>query len=374
MSRQFDTTAGADYITFSPGGAPIDQGPITVAVLAKANSVAGFTMWTCRGSKTGTAIWGFLTSNNAGPKLFAENDFGSGVSGLSTSWRWYVMSKASGGASIPRIHVWDLSGAWTHTDNTAGVADGTGPIDTIYVGGNGSGTNGWRGSIACVATWSSALSDAAIEAAMTLRAADVFGATPGWMIRLNQSSTATSVTDDTGGGGNQSAITGTSIDADDPPGFSYALTNTVSGDAAQTDTFTGTAGAAVDRPATAAQTTALAGTVTADAPRGTTAAQTVALAGSATGQVVAYSSASQTITFAGAVQPEPDAIAASRGNWNSLLSIYRQNEADTRQFLTNPIVECPFHLYPLEPGRVPGTLHCKFGGELFDIHGNPVPI
>lgn len=335
MSRQFDTTAGADYITFSPGGAPIDQGPITIAVLAKANSVAGFTMWTCRGSKTGTAIWGFLTSNNAGPKLFAENDFGSGVSGLSTSWRWYVMSKASGGASIPRVHVWDLSGAWTHTDNTAGVADGTGPIDTIYVGGNGSGTNGWRGSIACVATWSSALSDAAIEAAMTLRAADVFGATPGWMIRLNQGSTATSVTDDTGGGGNQSAITGTSIDADDPPGFSYALTNTVSGNAAQT----------------------------------------VALAGTATGQVVANASVTQTLGFTGIVQPEPSVVAATRrGNWNSLLSIYRQNEADTRQFLTNPIVECPFHLYPLEPGRVPGTLHCKFGGELFDIHGNPVPI
>lgn len=222
MSRAFDSSGGADSITFSVGNAPPDQGPITVAVLAKAASVAGFTMWMARGLKSGTAIWGFLTSNNAGPKLFAENDFGNGVAGLSTSWRWYVMTKASGSA-IPRIHVWDLSGAWSHTDNSANVGDGTGPIDTLVVGGNGGGSNGWRGSIAVVATWTSALSDGAIEAAMTKAALDTYNATPSWMVRLNQASTGTSVTDDMGGGGNQSAISGTSVDADDPSGYNYSL-------------------------------------------------------------------------------------------------------------------------------------------------------
>jgi len=103
VSRQFDTSGGADSITFSAGGAAPDQGPITIAVLAKSFSVAGFTMWMARGTKTGTAIWGMLTSNNSGPKIFAENDFGNGVAGLSTSWRWYVMTKASGSA-LPRIH------------------------------------------------------------------------------------------------------------------------------------------------------------------------------------------------------------------------------------------------------------------------------
>lgn len=375
MSRQFDTTAGADFITFSVGSAPPDQGPITIAVLAKASSVAGFTMWMTRGNKTGTAIQGFLTSNNAGPKLFAENDFGSGVSGLSTSWRWYVMTKAAGGTSIPRIHVWDLSGAWSHTDNTSGVADGSGPIDALYVGGNGSGSNGWRGSIAVVAEWSSVLSDAAIEAAMTLSAADTFNAAPGWMVRLNQASTATSVTDDTGNGGNQSAITGTSVDADDPPSYSYALTNNVDGQAAQTLSAAGIADAAVDRPATVAQTLAATGAVTADAPRGTTGAQAVSASGVATGQVIANTTASQLISTAGTVTPEPNAVVAPGGNgWNSLLSIYRQNEADTRRFLATPITECPFHLYQLEPGPVPGTVHCVFGGHFMDLHGNPALI
>src|SRR5258707_14637667 len=123
MSRQFDTSGGADSITFAVGNAAPDQGPITVGVLAKAASVAGFTMWMIAGRKAGTPIWGFLTTNNSGPKLFAENDFGNGVAGLSTSWRWYVMTKASG-AAAPRIHVWDLSGAWSHTDNTLAVPAG----------------------------------------------------------------------------------------------------------------------------------------------------------------------------------------------------------------------------------------------------------
>lgn len=375
MSRQFDTSGGADYITFSPGNAPPDQGPITIAVLAKASTVAGFTMWMCRGNKTGTAVWGFLTSNNAGPKLFGENDFGNGVAGLSTSWRWYVMTKAAGSA-IPRFHVWDLSGAWSHTDNTTNVGDGTGAIDTLYLGGNGSASNNWRGSIAVAATWTSALSDGAIEAAMTLRASDTFAASPGWMVRLNQASTATSVTDDTAGGGNQSAITGTSVDADDPPGYSYALTNNVNGAVSQTITVTGAATAAVDRPATVSQTATITGSVTADAPRGTTATQTVALAGTVTGQVIANATVTQALSVTGLATPEPSVVVpASTGTgWNSLLSIYRQNELDTRRFLDTPITECPLHLYPLEPGRTPGTVHCKFGGHVMDLHGNPALI
>lgn len=223
MSRSFDPTAGADSITFSPGAAPADQGPITVAVLAKAASTSGWTGWMISG-RTAGAVWGLLTSNNAGAKLFAENDFGSGVAGLSTSWRWYVMTKASGSA-IPRFHVWDLSTAWAHTNNTATVGDGTGPITTLIVGSNGA--NGWRGSIACIAVWDSVLTDTQIEATMTLKASDVLAGAPKWMIRLNQSSIATAVSDDTAGGGNQTAISGTTVDSDDPPGFSYSLAPTV---------------------------------------------------------------------------------------------------------------------------------------------------
>jgi hypothetical protein len=224
VSRAFDTAAGADSITFAVGNAPPDQGPITVAVWAKSFSVIGFTMWMIRGLKSGTAIWGFLTSNNAGPKLFSENDFGSGVPGLSTSWRWYILTKAAG-AALPRIHVGDGLGSWTHTDDNFNVSDGSGPIDTLIVGGAGGGANGWRGSIGMVATWTSVLSDATIEATFGKSAAPVYALSPGWMARLNQASTTTPVPDDTGGGGDQTAISGTTIDSDDG-GFDYSLVST----------------------------------------------------------------------------------------------------------------------------------------------------
>lgn len=227
MSRSFNPTTGADSITFSVGNAPPDQGPITIAVLAKslANTFTGYLV---NGRASGS-VWAALTSNNPDERLFAESDFGNGVASVvNGSWRWYVITKASGSVQ-PRMHIWDLSSAWTHTNNTANVGDGSGPITSLIVGGNGSGSQGWRGSIAVVAAWDSALSDAAVEAAMTLKASDVFAASPKWMVRLNQASTATSVTDDTAGGGNQTALSGTTVDSDDPPGFSYSLSAGSSG-------------------------------------------------------------------------------------------------------------------------------------------------
>lgn len=225
MSRAFNGGTAADSITFSAGNAPPDQGPITIAVLAKASTVTGWTGYAVRGFVTSTASWALLTSNNAGAKLFMENDFGSGVAGLTTSWAWLVATKASGSA-LPRFHVFPIGGSWTHSNNTANVGDGSATVNKIVVGGDGAGgvSSSWRGSIAVVATWDTALADLAIEAACTTNAADTFAASPKWMIRLNQASTATSVSDDTAGGGNQSAISGTSVDVDDPPGYNYALT------------------------------------------------------------------------------------------------------------------------------------------------------
>jgi len=113
---------------------------------------------------------------------------------------------------------------WVHSDDASNVSDGSGPITNILVGSAGVAGNTWRGRIAAVATWDTVLSDGQVEAACTLAASDLFDAGPDWMVRLNQASTATPVSDDTGNGGDQTAISGTAVDADDPPGFDYSLT------------------------------------------------------------------------------------------------------------------------------------------------------
>lgn len=364
MSRAFNGGTTADCITFSPGGAPTDQGNggtgITVAVLAKASSVAGFTMWAITGRKSGTKVWSILTSNNVGPKLFAENDFSNGVAGLSTSWRWYVMTKASGSAK-PRWHIWDLSGAWSHTDTDATVGNNTGAIDEILIGLDSAGTT-WRGSIAVAATFNTVLVDADVEANFTLSAAHLLAATPTWMVRLNQASTATSVTDDTGGGGNQTALSGTTVDADDPPGYDYALSpppefdGTVSAGVSQALTLVGSVTYATTVTVGVTQilagSGALASTTTAGVTQGLTlagqlsygvtmgAVQALTLDGSVTGGTVETPSGWETI----------------RGAVNEAWAQHRKHDERRKR----PI-DCPVHLWPLE--IIGNVYHCKFGGH-----------
>jgi len=373
MSRQFSTTAGTDSITFSVGNAPPDQGPITIAVLAKATSTAGWTGWMLAGRKSGTAVLGFLTSNNGGPRLFAENDFGNGVAGISTSWRWYVMTKASG-AAAPRMHVWDLSGAWSHTDNSATVGDGTGPIDTLIVGSQSGSSNGWRGSIAVVAADAAAWSDAQVEARCTLAAADLFAASPNWMIRLNQASTGTSVTDDTGGGGNQSAISGTSVDADDPPGFDYSLTPPAPAQGSAAFTLdlhvapTGARTSAGSAPFTLGMHAAPTG---ARASAGSAAAH-LNLAGHATGSNGTAAEGSANFVLNLATTALGEVAGRGRGSgWGSLYGVLNGQRADDEWFRVtweHPTT-CPIHRGVVLDQNAAGVLHCTFGGHIVEPIG-----
>lgn len=226
MSRLFNGGVAADCITFSPGNAPPDQGPITQAILTRPSS-SSFLGYALQGAAGATSVWALLTF---GGKLFIERDFSSGTGAITTDWWWFVATKASG--NVPeRWHYRNITtgGSWTHVDAAGNVTDGTGPIDSLRLGGavSGAASDSWRGRIAAAATWTSVLTDLQVEAACTLAATDLLGAAPGWMVRLNQTSTATAVQDDTGGGGNQSALSGTAVDADEPPGWSYALVPSV---------------------------------------------------------------------------------------------------------------------------------------------------
>lgn len=217
MSRFFNGGTAADLITCARGNASANQGSMSFAALVKPTS-SGFTGWMARGMASSTPVWALLT--DAG-KLFVEGDFGSGAGAFTTDWWWFGFSRAAG---VPRFHLknYTLNTAWSHIDGTYNPGNGSGPITSILVGGNGNVGQTFRGSIAVEANWTSSLADAAFEAACTSAAADTLAASPSWMIRLNQASIATAVTDDTGGGGNQTAISGTSVVAD-PPGYNYTL-------------------------------------------------------------------------------------------------------------------------------------------------------
>lgn len=231
MSRAFNGGTTLDMITFGVGAAPPDQGPITIAVLAKATGVGTNTSYMIQGMNGSTAVWSFLFSNNAGGKMFIEGDFGAGGAGLTTDWAWYVITKAAGSA-LPRFSSKDVTtgGAWAHANGTFSVGDGTGPITSIRVGSNNALGTTFRGSIAVIGLWDTQLSDADVELACTLAYSDIVTTKAAkWAVKLNQASIATSVTNDAAGGGNQTAISNTAVDVTgtpDPPGYNYTLSST----------------------------------------------------------------------------------------------------------------------------------------------------
>lgn len=228
MSRGFASPFSLDRITFAPGNSPSDQGPITIAMLGRTSGV-NFTGWVLTGRDGGgTRIWSALAANNSGSLMYMENDFSSGGPLMpQDKWCWFVWTKASGSV-LPRYHLLNITdgSAWVHQDGSSNVPDGSGPITEVHLGSDGSGStsNGWRGEIVASATWASVLSDVDIEATFTLSATDLAAGNPDWGVLLNQASTSDTVLDFTGNGGDQTGLAGTTIDGDEPPGWSYDLT------------------------------------------------------------------------------------------------------------------------------------------------------
>lgn len=215
MSRLFNGTT--DNVTFSAGGAAIKQGPITMAALVRPLSVSGerpvFAGWSGSG-------FGYIHLVNGGT-LVLNDYFGSGPSVTNDVWQWLVTTKASANAT-PDFYIQQIGGSWGHTAGNQNAFDDADVASQIFVGYDGGGH--WSGRCAALAIWDTVLSQSAIQAACTLNASDLKSASPRWMTRWNQASVATAVTDDMSLGGDQAAISGTSVDADEPPGWSYTLT------------------------------------------------------------------------------------------------------------------------------------------------------
>jgi hypothetical protein len=226
VSRTFDGQGGTPSVSFTAGNATFDQGPITIMALFQfAASAAGALTYIVTGQDSGgTDVWSLLAFDLS---LFGNQDFTTGSGQLTTgAWYWGGYNHTAGGT--PRWHVQNVTtaGAWSHTDASGTVADGTGPVTSIIAGNStAAGSGGFRGDIAAIVVFGPSMTDGAVQSACTLLAADLASASPAWGTLWNQGSTGTAVADFTGGGGNQTAITGTSVSASEPPGWSYSLTS-----------------------------------------------------------------------------------------------------------------------------------------------------
>jgi hypothetical protein len=241
--REFD--ASNDYATFTLGSINPDwnSGAFGWTFLALAKPLAvpqSANRPIISVSRTNNLTMGSIYVPNAGTNLYYGDDepgadFAAGV-GLTTDWQLLAMTKPAGTQPMRGHRLRIDSGGWTHADANAGANHGTDAddIDEVVFARFAEGIGGAGNyRIAVAALWNTDLSDAEIESIGTAKSTvSILDLAPaaGW--EWNQASTATAVTDFTGGGSTQASLQETTvINGDDPPGWTFGTDSVIVGGA-----------------------------------------------------------------------------------------------------------------------------------------------
>jgi hypothetical protein len=308
--RNFD---GVDDVLDCATGALATSTFGTQAILVKRNGTGNWHTFLAMHNSGGSAVnqFAYDSSNNA--VWWIDGVTVSGPAAVATSaWGLVVVRKATG-TSTPRFSVYDFgTSTWTHAN-----ASGTRP-NWAAPGASGTVRFRWEtfdllnARVAVRAAWNTVKwnanpgGDSALESAGLHTSLQAWhDATPdaGWV--FNQASTGTAVTDWTGGGADQTSITGTNvITDDDPPGFNFSLGG---GGATATPT------AVVSTVALPQATPSVADTAAPDAIAATAALPqaTPTVSATATPAVIAATVSLLVATVTGAATAGPASIAAS---------------------------------------------------------------
>src|SRR3954447_23547742 len=150
-------------------------------------------------------------------------------------WQLIGVSKAASGAGVVRYHRAVLGAAWEHADGDSTLGPSNVCNQVLFGRGAGGGGpfNPQGMGLSVAAIWNRGLSDAEINS-ITDATADMqalSGLVALW--QFNQASVST-VSDLTGGGANQNAISGTSVVTDTPGWWTFAVGLAASASAAAT--------------------------------------------------------------------------------------------------------------------------------------------
>lgn len=225
MSRHF-TTLTVDHVDLAPGAvANVDGGPMTIVCLWRPTSVH--------------EGWLIDAENGAGGHAYTINTYTDGflwhtmvgfrqtmAYTAADGWRLDLWSKPAGSAPVRGHHLLLSGGGWVHADYTASTDSTNIPITHIRVGQHFTSGGTLNGDVAALgvvgADWSDAgIAAAGLETGLAAWLA-MAGVSPTVVWAFNQTSVSDPVLDVTGGGGDQLAVSGTTVGAD-PPGFSYLL-------------------------------------------------------------------------------------------------------------------------------------------------------
>lgn len=219
MPRHFDRTAN-DYILFSPGNLANATGAITVALIWYTTATNADQGLIRAEDSSNTPAW-YVNPFSDGVAYFTEGGFAATQTYTANEWRLDAWSRPAGATQTVRGHAFTYTaGTWAHTDYGTSSNSGVSPVDHIYLG-RIDASNDLVGEIAVAGVWKRVLSDGELQT-LSYSLSAWKSLAPDALWALNQASTADAVTDLSGGGANQSAISGTSVSSLEVPGFSYA--------------------------------------------------------------------------------------------------------------------------------------------------------
>lgn len=213
-----------DRITLAVGNCGGAFGPATVcAVIKRNNTIDNGIFGGYDGALTTDVTWILgLDDNAAGNDLYLDiPDVGFVTAPTITVTNadnqvLIAISKASGTVA-PRFHRYKYdTTTWTHENGASTLANGPATSNRLHVGELAG--DFFAGDVLIIAFWKRVLSDAEIEGLQDSVEGWV-NLNPDGLWRFNQPNVADDVLDVTGGGANETAITGTTVGINDFPGF-----------------------------------------------------------------------------------------------------------------------------------------------------------
>lgn len=215
MARTF-TRASSDGITTSIGRLSFNFGPGTAAAIAKKSSDSALMTLISLGS--GDDVQWYVSGGNT-IGLWNGSALAEAVTyQASDGWCLVAVTKDTGTVA-PRMHKYVYStNTWTHTNSASTLANSGTPGTGGYIGQKNGGDN-FDGDINIAAVWDTAMTDIQVEA-LAYDLISWFAAQPRALWLLDQSSTSMKVNDLSGGGANQSAISGTAVSTASVPVWS----------------------------------------------------------------------------------------------------------------------------------------------------------
>lgn len=244
--REFNGTS--DYVTLTITGSmrfrfsDATNGATWLAVLKRNSTTPDVVI---APGDSGNLWAAFIQANGSGNGIaIYENPTGTILDGSSVvtadGWVMCGLTKTAGSSNvIAHKLVLDGASSWSHTTGDLGNALAYTPANTAtLLGADSTDTpqDFFAGRMAVIGAWNTALSNGTIETLEPQQFGDMDALETAWlatspqgMWRLDQASTGTAITDLTGNGSDQSALSGTTvINGDDPP-FSRVYEETGTG-------------------------------------------------------------------------------------------------------------------------------------------------